>query len=123
MELQRNINESSLVPRLKELYGKKMKNLIIARQKLFRHCKINDGRRQGSSPLGLAWKCFEEYRDKSVQVEEMTGGRWNIKLTLQMVLRESVETRGRLRIIGGTTIDRIVEQLGTNRNLIIVSFL
>lgn len=46
-----------------------------------------------------------------------------MKLTLQMVLRESVETRGRLRIIGGTTIDRIVEQLGTNKNLIIVSFL
>lgn len=44
-------------------------------------------------------------------------------LILEMVLEESVETTDRLRIVGGMTIDRIVEQLGTSRNLIIVSFL
>lgn len=45
-----------------------------------------------------------------------------MKLILQMVLQEGVKTTGRLRIIGGTAIDRIVGQLGINRNLI-VSFL
>jgi len=46
-----------------------------------------------------------------------------MKLIFQIVLQEDVETTSHLQIIRGTTIDRIVEQLGINRNLIIVFFL
>lgn len=89
----------------------KLANLVTA--------KFAIGKRWENSPLVLAWKCFED--KSSVQVEEIELE--DMKLILQMVLEESVEATVRLRFIGETAIDRTVEQLGTNRNLIIVSFL